>query len=202
MPNRTALRRHGPTVLLLTVAIGFLVGCLPGGRAGLTGSPGAAYQAVTPAERRPGDPIPVPHGETVLTLSGAIATTNAGPELRLDLATLEQFGLVQYTVVDPSQKRSITFAGVLLADLLAFAGAARTATTLHLVALDDYQTDITLTDVGRWPILLATRADGGRPPVADGGPTRIVFPYHAFPNIDSSVYDPQWIWSLTTIDVR
>ena len=198
MPNRTARGRLGHAVLVLTVAAGFLVGCLPGG----AGAPGPAYQGVASAGRRPGDPIPVPTGETVLTLSGAIATTNAGAELRLDLATLEQFGLVQFAVVDPAQRRRITFAGVLVSDLLAYAGAAPSATTLHLVALDDYQTDIALTDVRKWPILLATRADGGRPPIADGGPTRIVFPYHAFPKIDASVYDSQWIWSLKSIDVR
>lgn len=150
MPKRNAQHRCGRTVLTLIVAAGFLVGCLPGGLAGVAGPATPAYQAVAPAGRRPGDNIPAPQGETVLTLSGAIATKNAGSELRLDLATLEQFGLVQYTVVDPWQNRSTTFSGVLLADLLTFAGAVPTATTLHLVALDDYQADITLTDVRKW----------------------------------------------------
>jgi hypothetical protein len=200
MLNRSTRRRYGHTVLSLSFFAGFTAGCLPATATGVAGVP--AYQAVTVAGRRAGESIPAPQGETVLTLTGAIGTTNSGAELRLDLETLEQFGLVQFTVVDPWQNRSTTFAGVLLADLLKYAGVAPTATTLHLVALDDYQANITLADIRKWPILLATRADGGRPSIADGGPTRIVFPYQAFPQIDTSIYNPQWVWSLKTIDVQ
>jgi hypothetical protein len=190
--------RRGLALLALTAGAALLVGCLPGA----AGAPGPAYQTVSPAGRRVGDGIPVPQGETALTLSGAIATTNEGAELRLDLATIDQFGLVQYTVVDPWQNRSMKFSGVLLADLLKYAGVAPSATSLHLVALDDYQADISLEDVRKWPILLATRVDDLRPAVVDGGPTRIVFPYHAFPQIDTRVYNGQWVWSVKTIDVK
>ena len=199
MRNSTT-RGRGQALLALTVGAALLVGCLPGAAA--VPAPAAAYQAVSPAARRVGDRIPVPQDETVLTLSGAIATTNEGAELRLDLATIDQFGLVQYTVVDPWQDRSMKFSGVLLADLLKYAGVAPSATTLHLVALDDYQADISLEDVRKWPILLATRVDDLRPAVVDGGPTRIVFPYHAFPQIDTRVYNGQWVWSVKTIDVK
>jgi hypothetical protein len=198
MRNSTTRGRRGQALLALTVGAALLVGCLPGA----AGVPAPAYQAVSPAGRRVGDRIPVPQGETVLTLSGAIATTNEGAELRLDLATIDQFGLVQYTAVDPWQNRSMKFSGVLLADLLKYAGVAPSATSLHLVALDDYQADISLEDVRKWPILLATRVDDLRPAVVDGGPTRIVFPYHAFPQIDTRVYNGQWVWSVKTIDVK
>ena len=198
MRTSTTRGRRGQALLALTVGAALLVGCLPGAAA----VPTPSYQAVSPAGRRVGDRIPVPQGETVLTLSGAIATTNEGAELRLDLATIDQFGLVQYTVVDPWQNRSMKFSGVLLADLLKYAGVAPSATSLHLVALDDYQADISLEDVRKWPILLATRVDDLRPAVVDGGPTRIVFPYHAFPQIDTRVYNGQWVWSVKTIDVK
>jgi hypothetical protein len=48
-------------------------------------------------------------------------------------------------------------------------------------------------------VLLATRTgDGGAIPIAEGGPIRIVFA----DGVASGANANQWIWSVTTIDVR
>jgi hypothetical protein len=171
--------------------------------AACTSSPAAptAYASVSPGTIEPGDAIPAPADAPILTVTGAISAHNDGSEVALDMATLESIGLVRYAVDDPWLAARHEYTGVLLADLLDTLGAATTATTVTITALDDYQVDIDMADIRRWPILLATASDGARMAVADKGPTRIVFPYHAYPEIDQLTYKDLWIWQLATIEV-
>jgi hypothetical protein len=150
--------------------------------------PVAAIGAAIPA---PADPI--------LVITGDIASTN-GDGLALDVPAIEALGLVRYTVRDPWLEQELEFTGVLLTDLLAAAGANPDATTLHITALDDYEVEISIADVRRWPVMLATQTAGAPMSIEDKGPTRIVFP--ADPTIDALRYKDLWIWQLKTIEVR
>ncbi len=158
----------------------------------------AAYERVSEPVGAVGAPIPAPD-KPILRISGDIDTTN-GQDLALDVEQIESLGLVRYTARDPWLERDIEFTGVLLTDLLAAAGADEGATTLHVTALDDYEVSISIADARRWPVMLATRADGDPMTIEDKGPTRIVFP--ADPAIDLLSYKDLWIWQLKTIEVR
>ena len=168
------------------------------------GSQAAApiYETVSEGSLKAGDPVPAPGGDVVLTMDGMIEKTNAGNALKFDMATLESIGVVQYKVDDPFAKKTILYAGVLLSELLKVAGAAPQATTLTLRALDDYSTDMLISDAKKWPVLLATRADGEYMPVDQSGPLISVFPFNDFPEIDHLTYDAQWLWSLSSITVK
>jgi hypothetical protein len=73
------------------------------------------------------------------------------------------------------------------------------ATSLHLVALDDYQVDLALADVRDQSVFLATRTgDGTVLPIEDGGPTRIVFA----DGLTDRFSPDMWIWNIETIEVR
>jgi hypothetical protein len=135
-------------------------------------------------------------------LDGKISQTNSGATLQFDMPTLESIGVVQYHVDDPFAKKDILYAGVLLSQLLKVAGASPDATTLTLRALDDYSTDMSIADANKWPVLLATRADGKYMPVDQSGPLISVFPFNDFPEIDHLTYDAQWLWSLSSITVK
>ena len=183
------------TCFVVILAV-FLAGC------GQAATPVPIYQTVVEASLKPGSEIPAPTGAVVLTMDGKIAHTNSGKTLQFDMATLESIGVVQYKVNDPFAKKSILYAGVLLSRLLQVAGAAPEATTLTLKALDDYSTDMKISDTARWPILLATRADGAYMPLDKSGPLISVFPFDNFPEIDHVTYDAQWLWSLAAITVK
>ena len=179
--------------LLGTMSILLLVAC--GGEA----NPG--YTPVASASISPSHAIPIPTETPVLTISGKIAAKNAGDTLVFDIPTLEKLGLVEYTVNDAWLKQSISYSGVLMSDLLKFAGTFHTATTVHLVALDDYEVDIPIADIQKWPILLATKADNEYMTVENYGPTRIIYPYDTHP-VDPVAHNDLWIWSIQSIDVR
>ena len=144
-----------------------------------------------------GEEISTPKGEVVLTVSGDIGAANKGKTLALDLASLEQMRRVRLEAAEPFLKRRVTFEGVLLADLLAVADVPDSASTVSLVALDDYKVDFKVADVRSSQMLLATKADGKHMPVDRSGPIRIVFP-------DSSSLgrNPDlWIWSVSSMKV-
>lgn len=160
------------------------------------------YQRVSESTLQPGAPIPAPTGEVILTISGKIGVTNNGDQLLLDMETLEKFGLVQYELNDPWLKEKFTYTGVLMSDLLKFIQSAPEAESVHLIALDDYEVDIVVRDIEKWPILLATRANGQYMSVAENGPTRIIFPFDQFPEIDQTTYRDLMIWNIASMEVR
>ncbi len=164
--------------------------------------PGVIYESVTPAGFKPGSAIPAPAGEVILTVTGEISAKNSGDSLLLDMQTLEKFGLVKYDVTDPWLKSNFTYTGILLKDFAKMVGASPAATLFHIVALDDYAVDITFAEAEKWPILLATQANGAYMAVSENGPTRIIFPFDDFPEIDKVIYQDLWIWNIKTIEVR
>jgi hypothetical protein len=188
------------TRLALVVAVAAIVGCSPA-------TPAAAYTRISDASVTAVDTTPLPPdtmttmaaGGPGLELSGRIGPAGSGV-LTLDVATIERFGLVKYTVRDPWLEKDLEFTGVLLSDLIRLTGVPADATQLHVTALDDYEVDISIADVKRWPVMLATQVSGKPMSIEDKGPTRIVFP--ADPTIDAITYKDLWIWQIKTIEVR
>jgi hypothetical protein len=179
------------TTLILTLAV-----------AACGGDPDSVYQVVTPASISPGSPIPAPTEEVILTISGDVSVTNVGDTLQLDMPTLEHLGLVQYTVSDPHLLTDVTYTGVLMSKLSEFVGASKSASNIHIVALDDYHVDLSFEYIKKWPILLATRSNGEYMDVDSSGPTRIVFPYDSYSELDPVRYDHLWIWNIESMEVN
>ena len=159
----------------------------------------AAVVVTTPAPRAPDGRLPAPAGEPVLTITGRIERTNVERTVRLDEDGLDSLGRVRVELYEPWVKQRMSFQGVWLADVLDAAGVDGGATGLHLTALDNYQVDLPIDEVRAGGVLLATRnGDGGAIPIAEGGPIRMVFA----DGVEAGANANQWIWSLTTIDVR
>jgi hypothetical protein len=171
------------------------------GTAAVTPSAAATIPAVqlSPAALLPGQAVPIPAVTPVLTLAGRIGRTNAGTALALDVPTIDDVGLHQVSLYEPWLKKTMSFRGVWLADLLDVAGVRDGAGSVHVTALDDYQVDLTMAEIRASGVFLATQTGDGAPiPVADGGPTRIVF----VGGVPSGESADRWIWSLETIEVR
>ncbi len=160
------------------------------------------YTSVTTGTIKPGDSIPAPTGDSILTINGNISQKNSGDALQFDLATLESIGLIEYDVNDPFVKKNIVYTGVLFSQLLKVAGASSDATTITLSALDDYSVDMKIEDVNKWPILVALKADGEHMPIDKNGPLINIIPYDDFPELDHLTYDAVWVWSLSEITVK
>lgn len=181
---------------LLGIAILMLSACAP------QAAKSTVYKVVSEGTLKAGSPVPHRAGPTVLTMEGKISQTNADNALKFDMETLESIGVVEYKVNDPFAKKSIVYSGVLLSELLKVAGADKNATTLTLWALDDYSVEMKISDSDKWPIMIATKADGAYMPLDQKGPLISVFPFDNFPEIDHLTYDNQWLWALAKITVK
>lgn len=160
------------------------------------------YTTISDAEITVGDSVPTPTNNVVLTVAGAISNTNVDDTLQFDMDTLEKLGLIEYSVDDQQAEGGVvTFQGVLLNDILDIAGIADNATNLDTIALNDYSIDIPLSDAQDYPVMLATRVDGERMTIDRYGPIRIVYPYESY-EFDTVIYDPRWIWQLSSIVVE
>ncbi|MDQ2757130.1 MAG: molybdopterin-dependent oxidoreductase [Actinomycetota bacterium] len=204
------VRRALPTavrvaiLLTLVAALMSLAGCgTTSTRATATPAapgPNGGYRVVTASSVDPRQALPVPTGPVVLTVSGHLGAGVTNP-VRLDMAGLETLGLVEYPTMDKqAEGRRATFRGVLLRRLLAAVGADR-STTLHTAAVNDFSVDIPVSDATAYPVLLATTVDGSRMPVDRYGPVRVIYPTDDT-SLDPTVYDPRWIWQLTSIVVE
>jgi hypothetical protein len=143
--------------------------------------------------------IPEPTGAALLTVSGKITGGNQGSSLVLDSSAVAGLAKVELTFNDPFKKKPLTLRGVWVADLLAAAHVEDSAQKIHMTALDDYTVDLTMADVRAGGVFLAVAdAKGAALPVADGGPTRIVFADGTAAGANSD----QWIWSLVTVEVQ
>jgi hypothetical protein len=183
-------------LIVVALAAVTILGC------SASAKPSLPYVEVSTATIDVGDAIPSPTEAVVVRVSGALTNTNDGDALVLDLATIEQMGVVRYLVHDPWLDEDLEFSGVLLSTFLDVLGASPEAQAVHFVAIDDYAVDITVEDIRRWPILLATRTNGAPMSLEDKGPTRVIFPYDQVAEIDQLLYKDLWIWQIAEIEVR
>jgi hypothetical protein len=159
------------------------------------------YTRVSDVKLKAGSAIPAPTGDVIVTVDGKIGTKNAGETIQMDMPTLESVGLVDYKVDDPFEKRPTVFRGVLMSDLLDLWKVDSSATTLTMVALNDYKVDVPMADLRKYPVIFAVQQDGKYMPVSTRGPAMLVFPYANF-EFDRGKYDDFWIWQIKSITVK
>ena len=144
--------------------------------------------------------LAAPSGEVILTVSGRIASTNAGATATYDLAMLDALPKRATTTETPWTKGVVTFEGPLGAALLDQVGAE--GTTLKIVALNDYAVEVPVEDFRKWPVILATHKDGKTMPVRDKGPIFVIYPF----DLDRSLYNEKIFsrsaWQVKSIEVR
>ena len=161
----------------------------------------SVYTRVRPAQLKGGDPIPPPRGEIILTVDGAIGAANDGNKIVMDVATLEAAGLVEYTVRDPFERRNRLFRGVLMRDLLNLWKVNPDASTLLMVALNDYRIEVPIDMLRQFPVLFALQADGAYMKIEYRGPAMLVFPYGYY-KFKRPLSDAYWIWQIKSITVK
>lgn len=146
-----------------------------------------------------------PAGMVVLTLTGKIAKTNSEGAAEFDLAMLEALPSATATVTAPhwpeTEGGPHRFDGTLMRDLLETVGAK--GDTLRALALDGYEIDLPVSDVTRYPVLLAWKLDGRHLKLGGKGPLWIVYPVNQFPELarDETNRD-KWVYALVHLEVR
>jgi hypothetical protein len=129
-------------------------------------------------------------------------TTDSGkPELRLTEAELKAFPQVTVRTRTEFTDGVVAFVGPLVRDVVAALDASD-ATTLHMVAANDYAVDIPMADVQDYDVILAMSANGKRLSIRDKGPIWVMYPLDDHPELQDSVYNVRLIWQLTRIEIK
>lgn len=145
------------------------------------------------------EPLPMPKGPVLLTVSGKIEQTNAQGQARFDREMLEALGISSIeteTVFTDSRQR---FEGVPLRAVLERVGAR--GGTIRARALNDYEITIPMTDLKYNP-LLAMKANGELLKMRDKGPLWIVYPRDDYSALLEKIYDSRWVWQLNRLHVE
>jgi hypothetical protein len=69
-------------------------------------------------------------------------------------------------------------------------------------ALNDFSTEIPVSDFSRYGVLLALKRDGNYMPVRDKGPLFIVYPYDSSPELKAQKFYSRSAWQVAKLLVR
>jgi hypothetical protein len=159
----------------------------------------AVLAAAVPAQGF-AEPLPQPSGEVLLSVAGAIETTNAEGEARFDRAMLEALGMERLETSNPFEPGVHVFEGPRLSAVLDRVGAR--GSTVTAKALDGYEIDIPFSDAADYGVLLAMRWNGETMTVRRKGPIWIVYPVDQNPELNIESFSSRSIWQLSRLTVR
>ena len=147
----------------------------------------------------PADALEPARGTVVLTIAGAITTTNNGDVAELDFELLESIGTVTFETTTIWTEGVQTFTGVELHDLLDELGAQ--GLVLRASAVNDYSMEIPVSDAVRGGPIVAFLRNGERMSLRDKGPLWIVYPYDTNSGYQSELTYSRSVWQLNRIEV-
>jgi hypothetical protein len=145
-----------------------------------------------------GAAIPAAAGD-FLVVSNSINPAQA--EVRFSEADL--LALPQVTIRTKTEFSDgvVEFVGPLARDAVALIDAG-TATSVHLVAANDYSINIPLSDFTNYDVILAMQANGKRLSLRDKGPIWLMYPLDDHTELQDPVYNIRLIWQLTVMELR
>ncbi len=129
------------------------------------------------------------------------ATDPAQAEVRFSEADL--LALPQVTIRTRTEFTDgvVEFVGPLARDAIAFIDAGA-ATTVHLVAANDYAIDLPFSDLTDYDVILAMQTNGERLTIRDKGPIWLMYPLDDHTELQDPMYNNRLIWQLTFIELR
>ena len=140
-----------------------------------------------------------PTGEQILTIDGAIATTNVDGSAQFDLEMLMAMPPASYETTTNWTDGKKTFTGVPLKALLESVGAD--GVTVVATALNNYSVEIPMDTITDEAPIVAYHIDGETFSRRDKGPLWIVYPYDQSEDYRTELVFGWSIWQLAKLSV-
>lgn len=149
--------------------------------------------------------LPAPQGRVILEVAGKIGVGNAedaegNPVARFDLESLTLLPQTTIETTTEWTKGPQIFEGVLLRDFLRLLEAS--GENIRVLALNDYESTIPITDADNYDVLLALRRNGEFMRVRDKGPIWIIYPLKELDPHLMSTFNLKMVWQLAKIFVE
>ena len=147
------------------------------------------------------DDLALPKGPVLLTIAGKIENANRDGVAVFDEAMLMALPWHSIETSTPWTDGKNLFEGVRLSSILDRIGVGK-AEILRVMALNEFENFIPVSDVEKYGVLLAMRMDGKALSRRDKGPIWLVYPRDDFPELQDERQDSKWVWQLTRIEVQ
>jgi hypothetical protein len=144
--------------------------------------------------------LPRPSGSPIITISGKITNVNQSGQAVLDRGMLEALGTSTIITKTPWYKERVRFEGVRLSALMRYVGAF--GERVVALALNDYSSELPISDFAEFGTLLALKRDGEYMPVSDKGPLFIVYPYDSNPDLQQDRFYMRSVWQVCEMEVK
>jgi hypothetical protein len=159
---------------------------------------GAGAIAASPRARAAS--LPLPTERPILTITGKITNFNRDDAAVFDRPMLEALGMSGFETKTPWYDNPVRFDGVRMDRLMEAVGASGDHVLAY--ALNDYSTELPVSDFAKYNVLLAMKRDGQYMPVRDKGPLFIVYPYDSDPDLRHQRFYSRSAWQLARLAVR
>lgn len=146
------------------------------------------------------NPLEVPTGPVVLTITGKIQNTNIYGQADFDLTMLHALAPTRIVTSTPWTEGTITFDGVSLETLMN--SVAAKGTEGEFAALNDYTVRFDINDAIKNHAIIAYLQNNKNLRVREMGPLWLIFPMDDDPKLRTMTYRDRMVWQLRTIDVK
>lgn len=145
------------------------------------------------------DPLLLPAGEIILTVTGAMTSGNTRDGAIFDLALLETLGTASFQTSTQWTDGIFEFKGVSLHRLLEKIGADPTA--LEVIAINEYQVNVPASDAVDGGPILAWQQSGKLLSVREKGPLWLIYPYDASEIYRTDEIYARSVWQVVKINL-
>lgn len=163
---------------------------------GLLGTLATTLPAASPRAESLAKPTERP----ILTMSGKIRNFNAADTAVFDRPMLEALGMSSFETKTPWDDQKARFEGPLMTRLLEAVGAY--GDRVQALALNDYATEIPISDFVRFGTLLALKRDDVYLNVREKGPMFVVYPYDSDIELRQQKYYGRSAWQVAQLIVK
>jgi len=140
-----------------------------------------------------------PQNPVVLTVSGAVTTTNVDGTAQFDIQMLGNIDTTKIETTTIWTEGDQTFQGVSLDALMDQLGVREG--TILATAINDYTVEIPVSDAIPGGPIIAYKMNGNLMSVRDKGPLWVVYPYDSSPEYRTEVIYSRSIWQLDRLEI-
>ncbi|SFC20325.1 hypothetical protein SAMN05660443_1871 [Marinospirillum celere] len=143
--------------------------------------------------------LPAPEGQVLLVVSGNIQHTNQGKEAHFDRDLLEALTQRTTQTATPWSERLDTFSGPLGKALIEAVGAMDSE-WMTITALNDYSTQVPVSDFYDYEVILALKKNDRYLRVRDRGPLFVIYPFDEHPHLNTEMHYNRSVWQVKKIE--
>lgn len=144
--------------------------------------------------------LATPKEQPIFTVSGKIRNTNGSDIAVFDRGMLEALGMRSFETHTPWYDQKARFEGPLMTRVLEAVGAY--GDRVMALALNDYATEIPISDFSRFGTILAMKRDGVYLNVREKGPLFVVYPYDSDTELKQQKYYGRSAWQVAQLIVK